>query len=65
MVHVVHLETKHEWLWPKEKFINRKFVMEEMYNDYEDGDPWEKPAVSIEGLEMVRLRQNQITENFE
>ncbi|KAK3106540.1 hypothetical protein FSP39_022244 [Pinctada imbricata] len=43
MVHVVDLETKHEWLWSKEKFMNRKYVMVEMYDDYEDGDEWQKP----------------------
>lgn len=40
------LETNHEWVWPRQKFFNRKFVMQEMYNEFQEGDPWELPAVS-------------------
>ncbi|KAK3784099.1 hypothetical protein RRG08_066087, partial [Elysia crispata] len=43
MVRVVNVETKHEWVWPREKFLNRKFVMQEMYQNYLDGEEWELP----------------------
>ncbi|KAL9968317.1 hypothetical protein ACROYT_G026678 [Oculina patagonica] len=35
------LQTGVEYLWPKAKFINRKYVMDEMYENYEDGDEWQ------------------------
>ncbi|KAH9524310.1 Kinesin-like protein kif28p [Bulinus truncatus] len=43
MIRVINLETKHEWVWPREKFLNRKFVMQEMYQTYLDGENWELP----------------------
>nr|XP_022323498.1 kinesin-like protein KIF28P isoform X1 [Crassostrea virginica] len=44
MIKATNIETKHEWIWPKVKFMNRKYVMQEMYNDFLDGDdPWELP----------------------
>ncbi|KAJ7391854.1 hypothetical protein OS493_016144 [Desmophyllum pertusum] len=35
------LQTGVENLWPKAKFINRKYVMDEMYENFEDGDDWQ------------------------
>ena len=50
MIKATNIETKHEWIWPKVKFMNRKYVMQEMYNDFLDGDdPWELPPVSTHG----------------
>lgn len=47
MIKATNIETKHEWIWPKVKFMNRKYVMQEMYNDFLDGDdPWDLPPVS-------------------
>ncbi|KAI8767400.1 kinesin protein KIF28P [Biomphalaria glabrata] len=43
MIRVINLETKHEWVWPREKFLNRKFVMQEMYQNYLDGETWDLP----------------------
>lgn len=44
MIKATNIETKHEWIWPKVKFMNRKYVMQEMYNDFLDGDdPWDLP----------------------
>lgn len=37
------LQSGAEYLWSRSKFINRKFVMQEMYQDYEDGDDWQLP----------------------
>lgn len=37
------LQSGREYLWPRTKFINRKFVMQEMFQDYEDGDDWQLP----------------------
>ncbi|XP_076437363.1 kinesin-like protein KIF28 [Babylonia areolata] len=43
MVRVINLETKHEWVWPRQKFLNRKFVMEEMYDNFQEGEDWDLP----------------------
>ena len=38
-----NLETGMEYLWPKNKFINRKYLMQEMYENYEEGEEWRLP----------------------
>ena len=38
-----NLDNGLQWLWPKEKFINRKYLMQEMYSNYEDGEEWALP----------------------
>eukprot|EP00095_Tigriopus_kingsejongensis_P011917 maker-scaffold507_size152468-snap-gene-0.36 protein:Tk11917 transcript:maker-scaffold507_size152468-snap-gene-0.36-mRNA-1 annotation:"kinesin-like protein kif28p-like" len=32
-----------EFIWPKEKFLNRLYLMKEMYNNYEEEDEWDVP----------------------
>lgn len=34
-----------EFLWDRNKFINRKFLMQEMYQDYTEGVEWDLPQV--------------------
>ena len=46
-VKMIDLETDHEFNWTREKFINRKFVMQEMFENYTDGDEWQLPAVGL------------------
>ncbi|XP_040824244.1 kinesin-like protein KIF28P [Ochotona curzoniae] len=38
MVKVTNLKTREVWLWSKAKFINRKFLMEELYQRFRDGE---------------------------
>ena len=33
-----NLENGTEFIWPKEKFLNRLYLMKEMYNNYEEED---------------------------
>ena len=33
------------WMWPREKFINRKYVMQEMFENYTEGDDWKVAEV--------------------
>eukprot|EP00794_Sanderia_malayensis_P003504 gene3504-4004_t len=40
-VKVKNLANDNEWLWDKNKFINRKFIMQEMYQNYSDDDEWQ------------------------
>lgn len=37
------LQSGAEYLWSRTKFINRKFVMQDMFENYEDGDDWQLP----------------------
>ncbi len=45
-VRMTDLETGSEWTWTREKFLNRKFVMQEMYEKYQDGEDFAMPPVS-------------------
>ena len=50
-----NLENGTEFIWPKEKFLNRLYLMKEMYNNYEEeDDDWDLPEVSI--LCMTHIR---------
>ena len=37
-VHVKNIESGLEYYWPREKFYNRKFVMQELFSKYDDDD---------------------------
>eukprot|EP00795_Rhopilema_esculentum_P014434 gene14434-5491_t len=43
-VKVKQLDSGYEWFWTRQKFINRKYVMQEMYEDFEGGESWDVPA---------------------
>ena len=45
MIRVTHLEVKHVWIWSRKKFLNRKYVMQEMYDNFQEGEEWDPPAV--------------------
>ena len=50
-----NLENGTEFIWPKEKFLNRLYLMKEMYNNYEEeDDDWDLPEVNI--LSMTHIR---------
>jgi hypothetical protein len=39
-----NLENGTEFIWPKEKFLNRLYLMKEMYNNYEEEEEdWDLP----------------------
>ena len=43
-VKMKNLENGTEFVWPKEKFLNRLYLMKEMYNNYEEeDDDWDLP----------------------
>ncbi len=46
-VKMIDLETDHEYNWTREKFFNRKYVMQEMFENYTEGDEWQLPPVCI------------------
>ena len=45
MVKMTDTATRHEWVWDRNKFIDRKCIMAEMYDKYEDGLEWQLPQV--------------------
>ena len=56
-----NLENGTEFIWPKEKFLNRLYLMKEMYNNYEEeDDDWDLPEVKysiLNGGHFQRLIQ--------
>ncbi|CAB3985233.1 kinesin KIF28P [Paramuricea clavata] len=38
-----NLQSGLEWMWSRTKFINRKYLMQEMYQDFEEGEDWKLP----------------------
>ena len=47
MVKMTDTATKHEWMWNRQKFLDRKCIMSEMFDKFEDGEPWQRPQVWI------------------
>ncbi|KAL4229280.1 hypothetical protein ACF0H5_012320 [Mactra antiquata] len=43
MVKMTDTDTKHEWIWTSNKFLDRKCIMSEMFDKYEDGKDWQLP----------------------
>lgn len=41
------LESSQEFRWSKEKFINRSYLMKEMYQNYEEGEDWNVSNVCV------------------
>ena len=40
------LSSKNEFLWDRSKFMNRRYLMQEMYQNYVEGDKaWDLPRV--------------------
>ena len=42
---MIDLETDHEWIWERQHFLNRKFVMQEMFSKYQDDEDWQMDKV--------------------
>jgi len=43
-----------DWLWDRNKFINRKYIMQEMYANFVEGDEdWDLPQVGCPPLLSV------------
>ena len=43
--------SNNNWLWDRNKFINRKFLMQEMYQNYIEGDEnWDLPQVKLRNI---------------
>lgn len=46
---MIDSETGHEWTWSRNRFLNRKFVMQEMYNNYIENESWELAQDKVGG----------------
>ena len=42
-----NLEKDLEYIWSRDKFVRRKYLMQEMYQNYTEGEEWTLPDVSI------------------
>ncbi len=47
-VRMRNIESAQEFQWTKDEFLNRLYVMKEMYQNYESGEEeWDLPAVCL------------------
>lgn len=46
MIKMRHLVTDHIWLWNRNRFLDRKECMQEMYQNYVEGEEWHLPQAS-------------------
>ena len=54
-----NLENGTEFIWPKEKFLNRLYLMKEMYNNYEEEEEdWDLPEDNDPFKEDVNTEVN-------
>ena len=42
-----NLANGHSWLWSRNAFLDRKYRMQEMYQNYVEGEEWDLAPVSI------------------
>jgi hypothetical protein len=55
-----NLENGTEFIWPKEKFLNRLYLMKEMYNNYEEEeDDWDLPEVNRQKDRKTYIRTEE------
>ena len=57
-VKMKNLENGTEFIWPKEKFLNRLYLMKEMYNNYEEEEDWDVPEDNDPFKEDVNTEVN-------
>ena len=58
-VKMKNLENGTEFIWPKEKFLNRLYLMKEMYNNYEEEEEdWDLPEDNDPFKEDVNTEVN-------
>ncbi len=42
-----NLENDHSWVWPRDTFLDKKYRMGEMYQNYVAGEEYELRQVSV------------------
>ncbi|XP_052834331.1 kinesin-like protein KIF28P [Octopus bimaculoides] len=76
MVKMTDLLTENVWFWERGRFMNRRYLMQELYQDYEDGedvskipqkdDPfWEAPEEELVGTANIFLQSLSYNLEFE
>ena len=53
-----NIETGLQYYWPREKFYNRKFVMQELFSKYDDDDDDFDGQISDVGLYLLMRCRN-------
>ena len=44
-VKMPNLENNLEFIWPRDRFIRRIYLMQEMYQNFAEGEEWQLPDV--------------------
>lgn len=48
-----------EWIWDRNKFVNRTYLMKEMFQNYYDGEEdWDLPEVFASSIVSSPLLEN-------
>ena len=42
-----NMESNLEFVWPRDKFTRRKYLMQEMYQNFAESEQWQLPDVRI------------------
>ena len=51
-----NVDNENEFLWTRNKFLNRKYLMQEMYQNYTNGDKdWDVEKVRGANLQMYQF----------
>lgn len=40
-----NLDNGYSWIWSRNQFLDRKYRMQEMYQNYVEGEQWDLPQV--------------------
>lgn len=58
------LLTDNEWIWEKNKFVNRKYLMQEMYQNFVEGDEWDVAQVCFHIIYSIQFFPLVFLQNF-
>ena len=56
-----NLDNGYSWMWTRNQFLERKYRMQEMYQNYVEGEQWDLPQVSWSCDDHVIVMQYHIT----
>ena len=48
-----NLDNELEYVWQRDKFVRRKYLMQEMYQNFVEGSDWKLPDVSTMSLHLT------------
>ena len=48
-----NLDNELEYIWARDKFVRRKYLMQEMYQNFAEGSDWKLPDVSTMSVPLM------------